>query len=357
MTENQTNENSSLAATQLINKFMQGIKDESKFQRKNSLEAIKKQINDSFKSNDKNVIKFNSEAIKTILKSTLNLWSDPIEKCRELSLEIVKMVLEFSLTDTSFWDNDVTGMIIMQLHQRLGGKDVKEQSEEIRLELLSIAYIIIEHKSNPKHALEIYFQELVAILINSFNDNYPEVKKKTCSCTKLLANKLSGSVFHMQSETLVKPLLANITHQHSRVRKDIVDCLCDVVMYGNNKSVTDVIPHLAQRLFDQANMVRMAVVKLVGTWLLDLPDRYSFHCKLIPLLLTGFIDESIEINELAESLWWDVGIKYHKENDDDLKDKASFLEQDLPNYPTECMMFISILNFLIILICFLKNFS
>jgi dynein assembly factor 5 len=127
-----------------------------------------------------------------------------------------------------------------------------------------------------------------------------------------------------------------LTHQHSRVRKDIVDCLCQVVKNGNNKSVTEVVPHLAQRLFDQASAVRMAVIKLVGDWLLDLPDRYSFHSKLIPLLLSGLIDEACEINELAESLWWDSGIKYEKENDDELKDKASFLEQDLPNYPAEC---------------------
>jgi dynein assembly factor 5 len=82
--------------------------------------------------------------------------------------------------------------------------------------------------------------------------------------------------------------------------------------------------------------VRLVVVKLVGTWLLDLPDRYSFHNKLIPLLLTGFIDESPDIKELTESLWWDIGIKYEKENEKDLKDKLDFLEKDLPIYPAEC---------------------
>lgn len=140
----------------------------------------------------------------------------------------------------------------------------------------------------------------------------------------------------MQSESYIKPLISNVTHQHSRVRKDIIDCICDVVMYGNNKSVTDVLPHLAQRLFDQAPLVRMAVIKLVGTWLLDLPDRYSFFHKLIPLLLTGLVDESLEIKDLTESLWWDVGIKYEKENDAELKDKSSFLDSTTSNYPSDC---------------------
>lgn len=106
-------------------------------------------------------------------------------------------------------------------------------------------------------------------------------------------------------------------------------------MHGNNKSVSDACSHLAQRLFDQASIVRAAVIKLVATWLLDLPDRYSFQHKLIPLLLTGFIDEAIEIKETTESLWWDVGIKYEKENEQDLKDKSDFLNQQPENYPSD----------------------
>ena len=231
----------------------------------------------------------------------------------------------------------MTSMLLMTMHQRLGGKDVKESSEEIRLELYKLLQKLIEDKCVvQKNIFEIHFTELVSVLNNGFNDLYPEVKKTSCMCARLIAKKLSGGNFHMQSESLVKPLLANMTHQHSRVRKDIVDCVCDVVMYGNNKSVTEVIPHLAQRLFDQAHTVRLSVVKLVGTWLIDLPDRYSFWHRLIPLILTGFVDENAEIKELTESLWWDIGLKYEKENDEELKDKANFLEKDLHNYPPEC---------------------
>ena len=46
------------------------------------------------------------------------------------------------------------------------------------------------------------------------------------------------SVFHMQSESLVKPLLANITHQHSRVRKDIIDCLCETEVNDTSVFIT-----------------------------------------------------------------------------------------------------------------------
>lgn len=47
----------------------------------------------------------------------------------------------------------------------------------------------------------------------------------------------------------------------------------DVIQYGTGKSVPDVVPHLAQRLFDGVPNVRAAVTDAVGKWLLDLPDR------------------------------------------------------------------------------------
>lgn len=68
-----------------------------------------------------------------------------------------------------------------------------------------------------------------------------------------------------------------------------------------------IVSHLAQRLFDQNPAVRMAVTKVVGSWLLDMYDRYSFWNKLIPLLLTSLSDEQPEIREVADSLWHDVG--------------------------------------------------
>lgn len=72
--------------------------------------------------------------------------------------------------------------------------------------------------------------------------------------------------------------------------------------------------HLAQRLFDQTPAVRAAVIKVVGNWMLDMCDRYSFWNKLIPLLLTGLSDEQPEIRAIADSLWHDVGEIYSENN-------------------------------------------
>ena len=164
------------------------------------------------------------------------------------------------------------------------------------------------------------------------NVHFTCCQQASCICSSVLA-KAVPRYFHQQSEALITPLLIAITHQHSKVRVEAVRALADVIQFGNNKSVEDVVPHLAQRLFDQAPVVRKAVIQLSGEWLLDLPDRYSFFHRLIPILLTGFSDEVDEIKNLAMQYWLEVGQKYAKENENDLKDKMDFPSKDPSHYP------------------------
>lgn len=61
----------------------------------------------------------------------------------------------------------------------------------------------------------------------------------------------------MQAESLVKPLMQTISHQHSRVRASVIEATGVVIQYGNGKNVDDVLSHLAQRLFDDSPKVRL----------------------------------------------------------------------------------------------------
>lgn len=63
----------------------------------------------------------------------------------------------------------------------------------------------------------------------------------------------------MQAESLVKPLMQTITHQHSRVRVSVIEATGVVVQHGNGKNVDDVLSHLAQRLFDDSPKVQFVV--------------------------------------------------------------------------------------------------
>lgn len=60
-----------------------------------------------------------------------------------------------------------------------------------------------------------------------------------------------------------------------------------VVMYSNGKQVPDVCSAISERLFDQNVNVRLALCRVVSNWMLNLPDRYSYFVKLVPLILTA----------------------------------------------------------------------
>lgn len=59
----------------------------------------------------------------------------------------------------------------------------------------------------------------------------------------------------MQADSLVKPLMLTITHQHSRVRVSVIEATGAVIQHGSGKNVDDVLSHLAQRLFDDSPQV------------------------------------------------------------------------------------------------------
>ncbi|KAG8541511.1 hypothetical protein GDO81_028819, partial [Engystomops pustulosus] len=139
----------------------------------------------------------------------------------------------------------------------------------------------------------------------------------------------------MQSESLIKPLMQTISHQHSKVRVAVIQTTGAVIQYGNGKSVDDVLSHLAQRLFDDAPQVRLAVTVVVGDWLLELRDRYSYFHKLIPLVLSCTTDEIPDIKQTALNYWQKIGLQWEKENEEDLKDKMDFSATCPPLYPPE----------------------
>ncbi|XP_010718156.2 dynein assembly factor 5, axonemal, partial [Meleagris gallopavo] len=158
------------------------------------------------------------------------------------------------------------------------------------------------------------------------------LQKSLCSkCVARVENEvLEVSVslltehFHMQSESLIKPLMQTISHQHYRVRVDVIQATGAVIQFGNGKSVDDVLSHLAQRLFDEIPKVRQAVTTVIGEWLLHLRDRYSYFHKLIPLLLSSITDDIPENMTLAWTYWEKIGLQWEKENEEDLKDKMDF---------------------------------
>ena len=187
------------------------LSDENRNVRKRALEGITKEtlkLEEPLSPDVLQTILYNS-----LLKSYLKLFSDPVEKCRQLALNYVDNCLQ--IIDNK---HGLLPHVIPVMVQRLGQKDINESSEEIRLLLIQLLHRIINNSS--KHVAP-YLDDIVVILQHTIVDPYPEVKKESCKTASSLAKAIPAQ-FHMQSESLVQPLMTSISHQHSRVRVDVI---------------------------------------------------------------------------------------------------------------------------------------
>ena len=185
-------------------KALEGIKKDT-LQRKPTLEATELQL-----------------VFSEIAKPLLKIFSDPVEKCRELSISIFREFMEKAERP-----DDCLPYVMPVLVQRLGQQEVTEPSEEIRLMLAEFLTQIVEFSGKK---LSVYLDDLVRILQRTILDPFPDVKKESCRCTSKVA-KAIPEYFHMQSESLISPLLMSITHQHAKVRTLVVETIGKMEVY------------------------------------------------------------------------------------------------------------------------------
>ncbi|XP_031556171.1 dynein assembly factor 5, axonemal-like [Actinia tenebrosa] len=252
-----------------------------------------------------------------LVKPLLKVMSDPTEKCRDLSVQIMSEFAD-KIVDVSVF----LPYIIPTISQRLGQPEIVENCEELRLALVKLLTTVTKLCQNK---MAVYIDDMIKIFQRTNLDPFHEVRKESFKCINVLAPAIPEQ-FYFQGNSLVSSLLKTISHQHSKVRVACIETIGVVIQYGDGKNVDDVTSHLAQRTFDSSPTVRAMVTSVVGDWLLNLRDRYSYFHKLLPYLLTGLSDEMPDIRNKSRELMDQVGDLYAKENEEELKDKINFDE-------------------------------
>ncbi|NXF29577.1 DAAF5 factor, partial [Nyctibius bracteatus] len=277
-----------------------------------ALEAIRAEVQERSLSGAVVQEVFGAQLVRPLARC---LTGDAAERCRELALQLLCHGLSHGDRP-----GEALPVLMPALAQRLCPPQGFEPSEELRLGLVQLLSLLLQRCGA---SVTPYLTDVIRILQATLLDHYAEVRRESCRCAVACAQAMPEH-FHMQSESLIKPLMQTISHQHYRVRVDVIQATGAVIQFGNGKSVDDVLSHLAQRLFDEIPKVRHAVTTVIGEWLLHLRDRYSYFHKLIPLLLGSFTDEIPENTKLAWSYWEKIGLQWEKENKEDLKDKMDF---------------------------------
>ncbi|XP_062999555.1 dynein axonemal assembly factor 5 [Elgaria multicarinata webbii] len=305
---------------QALARHLSGLQDESRQARLRALAGIRQTVLEQRLSPPVLQEVFGKMLLGPLTRC---LAADPAERCRELALELTRHGLS-----SGNRPGKALPFLMPALARRLClPRGDGEPCEELRLGLLQLLGLLLEVCDGD--ALAPFLPEVVRILHSALLDPYPQAKREGCAGLSACA-KAVPEHFHMQSESLINPLMQAISHPHYRVRVAVIQATGAAIQFGNAKSLDDVLSHLAQRCFDDIPQVREALISVVGEWLLHLRDRYSYFHKLIPLLLSGLTDEIHENKELALTYWKKVGLQWEKENEDDIKDKLDFYA--VPSY-------------------------
>lgn len=198
---------------QKLTRHTNSLSDSNRATRKRGLEGVQKELFSESTITQTAVVKL---IFKDLQPSLVKLVSDPVEKCRELAITIIQKYVE-STSDFA----TVLPVIVPCFVQRLGQQDIIEPSEELRLQLSELETSLVLHS---KELNGLYMDDYIRVLQQTLVDPFYEVRKEACKCASILA-KSAPQHFHLQSESLIKPLLQSISHQHSKVRVAVINAI------------------------------------------------------------------------------------------------------------------------------------
>ncbi|KAI8927803.1 armadillo-type protein [Entophlyctis helioformis] len=266
-----------------------------------------------------------SKVFASILRTILRAVSDPVEKCRELSIAIIAGF-------TKRVDSIIPFLpyIVPTFAARLGQPDIVEPAEELRYLMVQTLLAIVQ-AANAGYAP--FVEDTVKILARTLADTYPEVKKESCKLVILLCKSNPRPVaFH--GDAVAKAVLPTLQHRHSSVRTIGMDALGAAIIVdaaGLDASL-DVLRAVA---FDKAHAVREMLYRVARLWLVELTDRYTYGYKILPLMFAGLTDEMPKLREMCSKYMDEIGSLYEVEWESRIKDEIDYSDgwNHLPNRP------------------------
>jgi dynein assembly factor 5 len=248
---------------------------------------------------------------------------DQVEKCRELSCEIItRFAGIIGAADVS----ELFKAIVPIVASRIGVQPFAEPAEEIRLVLVQLLTSILKREETWSVIPDV-IEPLALIMTKSLTDQFPDVKKECTICIRLVA-KASKESLRAHVTPLVKAVVANMGHQHSKVRQTGVQALAVLLPCvgadGVEKLLDEkevLLPMLRKTVYDRTPSVRKAFIKMLMRWLRKIETVHQFEGILLPFLLAGLADENPEIQKFALSEFEELGGEWAVNNADKMGDK------------------------------------
>ncbi|KAI8810018.1 armadillo-type protein [Cladochytrium replicatum] len=259
-----------------------------------------------------------SSIFRVLLKPLCRCFSDPVEKVRDLSINLVRSYApRVTVLPSSMHQ------IMTTVSARLAQQEIIEPSEENRLLLIHLMTELAD-LLGPKsgEGLRPFADEYIRILLKTLVDPYPEIRKESCRLIVKISSYAPKALSYA-GDAVPKALLASLVHRHSSVRIEGLQALTSAILVdlAGLDAVLETLHALAE---DKHVAVRGAVHAVVGRWLRELVDRYMVGYKLLPILYSGMEDDVVQVREACAAEMDRAGALYEIEWVDRVKDELDY---------------------------------
>lgn len=157
----------------------------------------------------------------------IKCYSDKFETSRALAANIFSKFIVSLPADNDYY----LGYLVPVLKRRIGMKEIVEDSEELRLQLVEQLYQIVDkfrYKKDGKCHLLTSYNDIMDILVKTLNDPYSAVQQQTCQVIKIMPK---ATPFQGEKVPPLAPLSAALLkHRHSAVRILGIETLGEMVL-------------------------------------------------------------------------------------------------------------------------------
>lgn len=154
----------------------------------------------------------------------IKCYGDKYESCRSLAAEIISQLITTINGDNT---NELyLDYVIPVLRRRIGQKEIIEDSEELRLQLMEQLYEIVNkfhYNECIGDCLMKSYNDIMDIMMKCLTDPYAAVQRQCCKVIQLLATATPS--FYAKAELLISPLISLLSHRHSGIRVIAIETL------------------------------------------------------------------------------------------------------------------------------------
>jgi len=299
-----------------------------------------------------------------LLKPLLKRLKDKSEKCREVSIKVLRSLVENA--------SDLSAMlpyVFPTLVARLGCEDLDgiahlpevarpdpeqkpteiarpvEESEEVRKALAHFVASLLARCNQTQ--IYSYVDEATGVLRAQAMDPFHEVKALACETMIAFCHNHTEMLLHF-TEPLGRSLTSCLTHNHAKLRIAGLRALIAVLHCGTWKHNFEVfqilmawqdpnkvpvkafyegmtnVNYMSMLSFDRHPAVRRFWFETLAHMLLDLVDKVDLEPYIFPYLLTGLCDDN---EEIALEVFWLIekcGELYEQEHESDLRKERQY---------------------------------